>query len=57
MQCRYNEYVNLVPYKNYWNKAEKPQQNTVKKNNKKQQKKPQQQQKTTKKNLMAPFNG
>ena len=30
MQCRCNEYVNLVQYKNYWNNAEKPQQNTVK---------------------------
>ena len=32
MQCRCNEYVNLVQYKNYWNNAETPQQNTVKNN-------------------------
>ena len=30
MPCRYNEYVNLVQYKNYWNNAEKPQQHIVK---------------------------
>ena len=32
MQCRYNECINLVQYKNYWNNTEKPQQNTVLKN-------------------------
>ena len=30
MQCRYSEYVNLVQYKNYWNNAGKPQENSVK---------------------------